>query len=206
MSIISTIFIYFKSAVYPRFVDLVAAPYYHSELLWITIPLIIVLLLMEFYFGRYRKEELGWNTAVGNALVLLFVAMDLYRHLYETSAFKDFFNFIFLNAKGVFIATVIVAEGFWLLFANFYHILPKRFAFFASAALQINMTAYVAIVLVYSNLELDLATIIAAIILYFILLGFFALIHLIEPKAKEVLEIKEKTTSELKKEIKPEKK
>ena len=198
MSVISSLIAYFKIDVYNRFIELVTAPYHHSELLWITIPLIIVVLLMEFYFGRYRKEELGWNTAVGNALVLLFVAMDLYRHLYDLSPFKDFFNYVFLNARGVFIATIIALEGVWLLFANFYHILPKKFAFFTSASLQINMTAYVAIVLVYSNLELDLATIIAAVILYFVLLGFFALIHLIEPKAKEALEIKEKTARELK--------
>ena len=183
---------YFSLEVFPRFMDLVTAPYYHSELLWITIPLIIAVLLMEFYFGRYSKEELGWNTAVGNALVLLFVAMDLFRYLYTHSLYKDFFNYIFLNVQGVFIAVIIALEGVWLLFANFFHILPKRFAFFASASLQINMTAYVAIVLVYSNLVLDLATIIAAVVLYFILLGFFALIHFIEPKAKEVIGLPKK--------------
>jgi len=183
---------YFSIEIFPRFMDLVTAPYYHSELLWITIPLIIVVLLMEFYFGRYNKEELGWNTALGNALILLFVAMDLFRYLHNHSLYKDFFNYIFLNAQGVFIAAIIALEGFWLLFANFFHILPKRLAFFTSASLQINMTAYIAIVLVYSNLELNLATIIAAVILYFILLGFFALIHLIEPKAKEIVGLPKK--------------
>jgi len=89
MSIIT----YFQTEVYSRFIELVTAPYHHTELLWITIPLIIVVLLMEFYFGRYEKEELGWNTAVGNALVLLFVAMDLYRYVYEHSLYKDFFNY-----------------------------------------------------------------------------------------------------------------
>ena len=131
-----SIIVYFKTEVFSRFVDLVTAPYYHRELLWITIPLIIVLLLMEFYFGRYEKEELGWNTAVGNALVLLFVAMDLYRHIYEQSVYKDFLNFIFVESRGVFIASIVALEGFWLLFANFFHILPKRFAFFASASLS----------------------------------------------------------------------
>ena len=191
MSFINIIIDYFTLQVFPRFMDLVTAPYHHSELLWIAIPLVIIVLLMEFYFGRYVKEELGWNTAVGNSVVLLFVAMDLYRYLYTSSPFKDFFNYIFINAKGVFIATIIALEGFWLLFANFFHILPKKLAFFTSASLQINMTAYVAIVLVYSNLELDWATIIAAVILYFALLGFFALIHLIEPKAKEILGIEQ---------------
>ncbi|MBD3354899.1 hypothetical protein GF361_02850, partial [Candidatus Woesearchaeota archaeon] len=57
-----------------RFMELVTAPYHHSELLWITIPLVAALILMDIYFGRYKKEELGWNTAVGNTLALAFVA------------------------------------------------------------------------------------------------------------------------------------
>ena len=55
-----------------RFFELVSAPYNHSDLLWITIPLVIALLFMTIYFGvpgyRYEIKPLF---EVGEALKMI---------------------------------------------------------------------------------------------------------------------------------------
>ncbi|MBW2977379.1 hypothetical protein KY331_00895 [Candidatus Woesearchaeota archaeon] len=173
---------YIQDYLWPRFIELVTAPYNHKNMIWIITPMIIVLVLMELYFGRYKQEELGWNTAVGNSIVLFFVSIDLFRYLYEHNIHLEFWQFIFENLKGLFVASIVGLSGIWMLLANFFHVLPKKLAFFISSSLPINVIAYVAIVTVYSEVPFDLITLNAGLILFIGLMLVFGLIHLIEPK------------------------
>lgn len=167
--------------------DIITAPGQYPEMLWIITPLVVALLLMEFYFGRYTDEELGWNTAVANSLVLIFVAIDLLRFVYGDNSIltTDVRDLAAYNFKATVIAIGIAGGGFLLMFTEFFHALPKKLAFFVSSTLPINLIAYLSIVLVYSDVPLDLYTLGAAIVIFFILLGVFKLIHMIEPSAKE---------------------
>jgi len=189
----SSFFEYIKEFLWPRFIELVTAPYYHRDMIWIIIPMVIVLILMELYFGRYKKEKLGWNTAVGNSIVLFFVSIDLFRYVYEHNIHLEFWQFIFENLKGLFVASIVGLSGIWMLIANFFHILPKKLAFFISSSLPINVIAYVAIVTVYSEVPFDLTTLTAGLVLFITLMLFFGLIHLIEPKYEYKEEKKEAT-------------
>ena len=60
-----------------------------QEVLWILAPLVITLILMEMYFGRYKEEELGWNTAFGNTLILIFISANLIHHLHINQMWMD---------------------------------------------------------------------------------------------------------------------
>ena len=173
-------------------VEFVTAPKHFPEMIWIVAPLLITLLLMEFYFGRYSKEELGWNTAVGNSLVLIFVAIDLFRHIYGDTGFS--LQLLADMSVKSFIATVIAIEGIWIFFIDFFHIVPKKFAFVVSSVLPINFTAYLAIVCVYSDILEPpttfnyIVTSIAAIVVFIATVILFGIIHIIEPKAEEIEE------------------
>lgn len=182
-----------------RLVALVSAPLDYPEMIYIITPMLITLLLMEFYFGRYEDEELGWNTAVGHALVLIFVAVDLLKTIYPNMApltltAKVWYNLShFSSESGAALSTLITvtifALGLLLLVTNFFHWLPKQLAFFLSGTLQINLLAYLGIVLVYTNntgnpLPLDWYTLGAAVLLFFGLWFFFAIIQRLEPKYK----------------------
>ena len=68
----------------PRLLELVKAPVEHTEILWILVPLFISSFLMILYFGRHRDEELGWNTAFGNNIALMFVIVNVMKKLYDT--------------------------------------------------------------------------------------------------------------------------
>ena len=168
----------------PRLYDLISAPWQNPDMIWILSPMLITLLLMEFYFGRYTKEELGWNTAVGNALVLIFVSIDLFRHIFTTNLGVVTHAIFIYNLKEIFIASIIGLSAIWLLLVDFFHLIPKRLAFFISSSLPINLIAYLGIVVVYSNFPLDNLTILAALVLLVILHILFGLIHFIEPKYK----------------------
>jgi hypothetical protein len=179
---------YFKDVVLPqlweRLTQIVTAPVKHQDMIWIVIPLITALLLMEFYFGRYKREELGWNSALANSLVLIFVSIDLFRRIYgdfvaiSTSTLTQ-------NMTQNLVALAIAIEGFIIMFFDFFHMLPKRMAFMVSSALPINLTAYFAIVFVYSKMPFDIYTIIAFFIVFIVLIALFGLIHLIEPEYRE---------------------
>lgn len=176
---------YYLPHLYHRFIELVTAPAEIPGMLWIVVPLVIALLLMEFYFSRYTREELGWNTAVGNSLVLIFVSIDLLRNIYGDQNFLAIDLGELVAVKKTLIALVIMGASFVLMFTEFFHMLPKRFAFFVSSTLPINLIAYLGIILVYSDIPLDGYTLIATIGLFVVLLLFFKLLKAIVPTAPD---------------------
>lgn len=156
--------------------DMLTAPIGHSEMLWIAAPLVLSLILMMVYFSRYTTEELGWNSAVGNSLLLVFVAVDLLRYIYtnpfvETPIEVGGFP---LPLKLV-VALLVLLEGFTLAFADFFHFLPKKVAFFLCSAIPVNLTAYVAITIVYTNIPFDVITVVSAMFMFVILYTVFEL-------------------------------
>jgi len=189
----------FNEKIIPRFLELVTAPYEHTELLWITIPLIIALVLMDIYFGRYKKEELGWNTAVGNTLALVFVAMDLFRQVWQRLAEPSLWNLFIGHFKDTLVILILALGSLWLFIANFFHVLPKKMAFLISSSLPTTVFAYLGIVLIYTDIPLDKYTLLAGLVLFAFLLFVLKLIQFFVPwyiseKDKEKM-IKEKKES-----------
>jgi hypothetical protein len=58
-----------------RFLEILSAPSVHQEMIWIVLPLLLIIVLMTVYFAKYKDEELGWNTALGNSFILIFVSI-----------------------------------------------------------------------------------------------------------------------------------
>jgi hypothetical protein len=159
-----------------RTFEIIKSPVINTEMIWLLAPLIITLLAMEFYFGRYKDEELGWNSAYGNALVLVFVSASLAKHVYMNELY---FNLVKLSA-----VAVMIFMGLELMFIDFFHILPKKIAFNISSKVPINFLAFVAIILVYTELPIDNITLVAFIVLLILLLIFIGLIHALIPKVR----------------------
>ncbi|MEE9525478.1 MAG: hypothetical protein V3V78_02620 [Candidatus Woesearchaeota archaeon] len=175
---------------FDRFMELVTAPYHFSALLWITIPLIVALILMDIYFGRYKKEELGWNTAVGNTLALVFVAMDLFRQVWSRLAEPSFWNLIAGHFRETMVIVVLALGSLWLFIADFLHILPKKLAFFISSSVPTSVFAYTAIVLIYTDIPLDKYTLLASVVLFFVLLIALKIIQFLIPTYYSKEEVK----------------
>ena len=187
VSNVSTTASYLKDEFMPnvlaRLLELLTAPVQNPDMIWMVTPLVVTVLLMTFYFGKYGTEDIGWNTAVGNSLVLLFVSVDLLRQIYNglgnSVVGASIMNYEMYPIKTA-LSLVILFIALILLFLNFLHAIPKGISFFLSSPLPINLTAYVAMAIVYTNVLFDGTTVIAGLVLFFILLGIIQLLKFIE--------------------------
>lgn len=133
--------------------EIAKALFKHPEMLWIIIPVVVSMIFISYYFGKYKKEELGWNTAFGNSVVLLFACMDLFRYLYGNQLL-GWNNYTIL-------VSVVLMEGIILTTLDFLHALPKSFAFALSSGMTVNTIVLFLILLVYGQIPLDHITALA---------------------------------------------
>lgn len=163
-----------------RVLALLGAPIANPEMIWFVIPLVAITLIMTLYFGLHPKEELGWNTAVGNTVALLFVSIDLMRYIYHATTPPSLENYLLHPGQSLIVAGVAL-EALLLMLANFFHFLPKRVAFFISSTLPVNLMAYVVMAIVYADVPAgDGITLLASIALFFILLILMIFIQVLE--------------------------
>ncbi len=178
--ITSAILQFFISKAVPRFIEVVTVPFNEPGVFWIVIPLIISMVLMQLYFGRHREEELGWNTAFGNSIALIFVSMNLLQFLYNKFGWATF-DLINPPSYKIWLVIGIGTISLVQLIINYFHAIPKRIAFFINSSIPTNMTAYIAIVLVYTQIPLDWATFIASIALLILLIYVFKFVRELTP-------------------------
>lgn len=145
-----------------RTVELVMAPFDNQAMLWIAVPLIMATLFMTLYFARYKREELGWNTAFGNTMVFLFVALNIIKEMYYENGVGDL-EHIYSNDLYFSISVGLIGASFLLMSVTYFHLLPKRLAFFIFSAAPINVSIYVVMAVVYASLPTDHVTVLAGI-------------------------------------------
>ncbi len=162
-----------------RIYELLFSPFHYPDMLWIITPLFLAMILQELYFARYKFEELGWNSAYANGLVLIFVAIDLFRILYNSN------ELTFISQRNVLVITLTVV-GIVLAVLNYLHLWNKEFAFGISSKLPTNFVVYMAVVLIYSRIPIDLYTLFASVIVLLIFILIILGIQFIVPKAIEL--------------------
>lgn len=189
-----------------RTLNIIQQPSLNTEMLWILLPLLITLFLIELYFSRYREEDLGWNSAVGNSLVLFFVAVTLLSYLHKNNLLfsvnylaPDIYRIALTKSI---ITFLILLESVLLIVLNFFHLLPKNLSFGVSSTLIINFIGAIVVILVYSNLALDIVTLLAVLFLFICAALFFKAIQMLIPTAKEPEETEEKKKEGIKKPVK----
>lgn len=128
-------------------------PFNNPELIPSLIPVFVGFIVLELYFGRYEYEELGWNTAVGNATMLVTTGLTL---IYDLQLYLDF------SSQKSIVAYSILTIGLLMLILNFYHLWPKKIAFNISSATVIYLLGYLGISLTYGQIPLDQNTLISA--------------------------------------------
>lgn len=172
-----------------------------TEVLWNVIPLAFATILIIFYFERYKEERPGWNTYLTNTLVLLFVSMSLFRHIYGLSV-DGFYNFVDYPGKTIVTAFVLLV-GFLLMKFNFEHLLPEKYTGYISSPLTINLMAYVAILFVFSSVKMSWTAFFALLLIVLILSAILSLIRI--PLKKFSVFLKKEKKKERVKNIKEEK-
>ncbi len=178
-----TVWTYLSGEYASRIVEVFKSPMVNQNMLWMLLPLLATLLLMEFYFGRYKDEELGWNTAYGNALVLVFVSLDIFRNIYSNQKL-GLLQLLFSFEGYVLISVGIFCLGMILIFIDFFHFLPKKIAYIISSPAYVNLIALLGMITVYGNIPLDWTTLFAMISIFILANGLTLLLYYIIPSYK----------------------
>ena len=193
---------YFSSGVFPILKEMSLLPITSPEILWTILPLLSTAFFLELYFGRYKTEELGWNSAFGNCISLIWVTTALVRFMYDLYG-NLIFAFIWTSHTPELILIFIL--GFWsltLAIFNFFHILPKWLSFFLSSTIPVNVSALLATVLIFGRFPMNRVTATASLIAAVILIIIFATIQSImipSREAKVYIENYKKKAEDLKK-------
>jgi hypothetical protein len=155
-------------AVFSSFIELISAPIKNPVLLWQIGPLLALWLTLELYFGYYKHESLGWNTALGNGVSLFWVVIGTTQYVW-TRGYSDEYLFIF-----VFLGIMVLYASF-IVFITFKHFLSQRVAFFVASPPIIYYSSIMVILITYEAVLLTGPMIIAMIILFI----FFLLLKIL---------------------------
>lgn len=168
---------------FQTFIELLYAPVIHSSMLWILVPVILAIGLMDIYFSRYPREGIGHHMSLENTIFLLFISFNL------------FYNVIVNNPSHL---KTYVSIGFvvaWLFIGlmDFFHKLPTQLILNTSSKLLVAFSAYIAIILIYSDvLQVSFMRLISILISIGLLLGTLLVIKnilsILEPKSYEEIE------------------
>lgn len=146
-----------------RLVQVVLVPQFNPDVIWSIAPLLFGLVMMQMYFGKYKTEELGWNTAFGNSVSLMWVVAILGRYLYVEYGYQQAMNTPGLQGQMLLVGILAVLTV-WLIVINYKHALPKNVAFMLGSSLPTSIFAYLAIVIVMGRVPVDLNTLIAGVL------------------------------------------
>ena len=108
------------------FREIFSAPLEDLSILWLLTPIILFWFILEIYFGRYKKETLGWNTALGNGLNLFWVVIISFRALFLKS------SGLFSIDKLIFVIFIAIYSVFIVFISFTPKIKEKVFFLFAS--------------------------------------------------------------------------
>lgn len=183
-SVVQSSWSYFHTFIWSRTVEIVTVPFHHTQTLWTIIPLLISTFLMQIYFGRNKDEELGWNTAYGNSLALMFISASLLKTLYDTYGYGFWHELTpELLSKLIFLG-IIILQAVLLASLDLFHSLPKHFSFFISSSSSVFVIALITIVIVHTNIPLNMYTLFAALFLFVLAIIFFRIFRWIIPPSK----------------------
>jgi len=173
------VFSYFTKIIFPTIWSIISVPVNQSEMLWAIAPLLLALLFIEVYFGRWKNEKIGWNTAFANSIALLFVSINLFSILWAQYS-ADLSTRVVLLPRFI-LLLVLIIQSLLLMTLVYFHAMPKSVSFFLASPLTINLLAVISIVLIYSNLPLNIQTFTAALIVYIALYLFFIILRALVP-------------------------
>jgi len=161
------------------FVEIFSAPFRDSSIWWVLTPIILFWLVLEVYFGMYKGEKLGWNTALGNGLNLFWVVVISLKALFTKNL--ELFSIDKLMA----VIVIAVYSGF-IISVSFTHKLKENIFFLFASPTTIYYLSGITILWIHGLINITLWVIIDLIIFYTVLMIFEIIMRkLISPASKD---------------------
>ena len=132
----------------------ILTPVQRPEILPTILPLILGALVIELYFGKHEREDLGWNTAVGNAIIWVTTGVTL---LITTPG---------ITQKRKYVAYALIGFGSFVGYMDFYHKWNETVAFLVSSSGIVYTLAYIAVILIKTDTPVNETTIKASAIFF----------------------------------------
>lgn len=158
------------------FKEIFSAPLRDLSVLWLLAPIILFWIIMEVYFGRYKEEKLGWNSALGYGLSMFWIVVISFKTLFEN-------NFELFSIDKLLFVIVVAAYSVFIIFISFTHRLKEKIFFLFTSPTMVYFLFGVAVLLVNNLLNVTLWVIIDLIILYILILIFETILKKLIPAA-----------------------
>lgn len=162
-----------------KLLEFIYAPVVYPKILYIMLPAVFTIGIMDMYFKRYPRENLGNHKSMETSIFMLFIAFNLLGYLLTASAYPAKIAVTILFG----IVTLLV------LYLDFFHKLPIKSYWNLSVKALLLLYSYFAVTLVYGEmlasgdllnlLETAVAMLLGVLIFVFISSVFRAL----EPKS-----------------------
>ncbi len=173
---------YIYANILAGFQHIFTAPSRDLSILWLLTPIILFWVLLEIYFGRFKKERLGWNSAMGNGLSIFWIVVISLRIIFaDKPGFFTIGKLIFMIIIGIYAISII--------YISFNHKIRKKIPFIIASPTVVYYLSAVAILWINNLIEMDRWVIIDLVILYILILLFEAILKKLIPEAASEPEI-----------------
>jgi len=158
------------------FKEIFSAPLRDLSILWLLVPIILFWLVLEVYFGRYKEEKLGWNSALGYGLSMFWIVIISLRTLFSN-------NFELFSIDKLLFVIFIALYSVFIIFVSFTHRMKSKIFFLFTSPTLVYYLFGIAVIWVNGLLNISLWVIVDFVIFYILILIFELILKKIIPAA-----------------------
>lgn len=144
------------------FGQIFSAPYRNLEALWLLIPLLLMWIVLEIYFARFKKEELGWNTALANGITLGWITLEGMRSLFAEQPAEFWLRF---TAN-----IIIISYAFMIIYFSFTHKISSKWDFVIASPTPVYFLGIFSVLWGFGILEITRYVLLDLVILFIVVL------------------------------------
>ncbi len=149
---------------------------------WQLAPVLLLWLLLEIYLSQNKREALGWNSALANAITLFWISLAAVQPLFWLSYGEPF-------RWGVLVVLVLfTAYALFLAAISFTHKFGAGVTYVLAAPVVVDYLSLFAILWGNGVLAVNLYILLAAVLLWLAVFGLRWLLFRLLPEAQHVHE------------------
>jgi len=154
------------------------APFVDLSALWVLTPLVLIWCILEIYFSTHKREELGWNTALGNGISIFWIAVQLMQFLFS----NKFDAFTWPKFAAVFF---IMAYSMFISFISFRHSFSAKVTYAIASPTPVYYFAGISVLWAYGALIISLWVLLDLLLLFGVVLGIVGLLRKFMPESQK---------------------
>jgi uncharacterized membrane protein required for colicin V production len=159
----------FINEIFRGFGQIFSAPFRSLEVLWLLIPLLLMWIVLEFYFAKFKREELGWNTALANGITLGWITLEGLRNLFSIDVPDFWFRFL--------ANLVILLYAALIIYFSFTHKISQKIEFLLASPTLVYFIGIFSVLWGYGLLSITLYVLLDMVILFVVLLILIKLLR-----------------------------